>query len=53
MTNGQVRLLAAALALLAGAVMANTNNLDVNVSIVVILVSSAIFVAEYLRSQRT
>ena len=52
MTNVQVRLLAAAIALLAGAVAASTDNLDVNVGIVIILVSGAIFLAEYVRCQR-
>jgi hypothetical protein len=52
MTNVQVRLLAAAIALLAGAVAAGTNNLDVNVGIVIILVSGAIFLAKYVRAQR-
>jgi len=33
MTNSQVRLLSSAIALLAGAVLANTYNIDVNVSI--------------------
>ncbi len=52
MTNVQVRLLAASIVLLAGAVAAGTDNLDVNVGIVIILVSGAIFLAEYVRSQR-
>jgi hypothetical protein len=52
MTNTQVRLIASAIALLAGGVIANTTNIHVNISIVVILVSAAIFVVEYLRSQR-
>jgi hypothetical protein len=52
MTNTQTRLIASAIALLAGGVIANATNIDVNVSIVVILVSGAIFVAEYVRSQR-
>ena len=52
MTNVQVRLLAAAIALLAGAHAASTDNLDVNVGIVIILLSGAIFLAEYVRSHR-
>ena len=52
MTNVQVRLLASAIVLVAGALAASTDNLDVNVGIVMILVSSAIFLAEYVRSQR-
>jgi hypothetical protein len=52
MTNAQVRLLASAIALLAGGVIANSNHIDVNVSIVIILISSAIFLAEYIRLQK-
>lgn len=52
MTNVQARLLAAAIAMLAGAVAASTDNLDVNVGLAIILVSACLFVAEYIRSQR-
>lgn len=52
MSNAQVRLIASAIALLAGGIIANTNNVDVNVSITIILVSSAIFIVEYWRCQR-
>ena len=40
MTNSQIRLLSSAIALLAGGVIANTTNIDVNVSIVIILIGS-------------
>ena len=52
MTNAQVRLLSASIALLAGALAASTDNLDVKVGIVMILASGAIFLAEYVRSQK-
>ena len=52
MINIQVRLLAAGIALLAGAHAAGTDNLNVNVGLAIILVSGAIFLAEYVRSQR-
>ncbi len=52
MTNVQVRLLASAIALIAGALAASTDNLDVNVGIAIIVVSGAIFLAEYVRCQR-
>ena len=52
MTNSQTRLIAASIALLAGAVAAGADSLDVNVGIVIIIVSGAIFIAEYVRSQR-
>jgi len=53
MTNSQVRLLSSAIALLAGGVIANTTNIDVNVSITIIIVSSVLFVVEYFRNQQT
>jgi len=53
MTNSQVRLLSTAIALLAGAVLANTYNIDVNVSISIILISSVLFIVEYFRNQKS
>ena len=52
MSNSQVRLLSVAIALLAGAVLATTGNIDVSVSIWIILVSSALFIIEYFRNQK-
>ena len=52
MTNVQVRLIAAAIAMLAGAIAASTDNLNVNVGLTIILVSGCLFVAEYIRIQR-
>jgi hypothetical protein len=52
MSNSQVRLLSSAIALLAGGVLANTYNIHVNVSIIIILVSSALFIIEYFRNQK-
>ena len=52
MTNVQVRLLAAAFALIAGALAAGAEDLDINVGITIIIVSGAIFLAEYVRYQR-
>ena len=52
MTNVQVRLLAAAIALVAGTLATSTDNLGVNVGIEMIVVSGAIFLAEYVRCQR-
>ena len=49
MTNSQVRLLSLSIALLAGGVIANTRNIDVNVSIAIIVVSSVLFLVEYFR----
>lgn len=43
MSNSQVRLLSSAIALLAGGVISQTNNIDVNVSITIILISSVLF----------
>ena len=53
MTNSQVRLLSTAIVLLAGGVIANTTNIDVNVPIVIILVSSILFIVEYFRNQKS
>ncbi len=52
MTNVQVRLLAAAIGLVAGALAASTDNLNINVGISIILVSGAIFLVEYVRCQK-
>lgn len=52
MSNSQVRLLSVSIALLAGAVLATTGNIDVNVSIWIILISSALFIVEYFRNQK-
>ncbi len=49
MTNPQVRLLSSAIALLAGGVIANTSNIDVNVAIAIIVISSVLFLVEYFR----
>ena len=51
-TNVQVRLLAAAIALLPGALAASTDNLNVNVGITIIIVSGVPFLVEYIRCQR-
>ncbi len=53
MTNVQVRMLSAAFAMIAGALASSTDNLNVNVGVVIIILSGAIFVAEYVRSQRS
>lgn len=52
MTNSQTRLIATALGLMAGAIMSLSNNLDVNVSIVVILITGSMFLTEYVRSRK-
>ena len=49
MTNSQTRLISSAIAMLAGGVIANTTNINVNISIAIILVSSILFVVEYFR----
>jgi hypothetical protein len=53
MTNSQARLLASAIALLAGAVIAQTDNVNVNLSLIVILLSSAMLIGEWFRSFRS
>ena len=52
MSNSQVRLLSVSIALLAGAVLAASDNIDVSVSIWIILISLVLFVVEYFRNQK-
>jgi hypothetical protein len=53
MSNVQARLISSSLALIAGAMAVSTDNLNVNVGIVIIFVSGAMLVAEYIRSYST
>lgn len=50
MTNIQIRLLASSIGLVAGALAAATDNLNVNIGIVIILLCGAIFAVDYVRS---
>jgi len=52
MSNSQTRLLSSAIALLAGSVLANTTNIDFNVSFTIIVISSILFIVEYFRNQK-
>jgi hypothetical protein len=52
MINIQVRMLSATVAMIAGALAASTDNLEVDIGIAIILVSGAMFLADYIRSQR-
>lgn len=52
MTNQQARLIGTAIALVGGGVAVNAENLDINVGITIILISGALFIAEYVRSQK-
>jgi len=52
MTNSHVRMLSAAIALLAGALLSTTNRVDINVSLGVLIASAILFVVEYFRLQR-
>lgn len=49
MTNSQVRLLSSAIAMLAGGVIANATNIDVNLPLAIIVVGSILFIVEYFR----
>jgi hypothetical protein len=49
MTNAQARLIGAAIALIGGAHAASTDNLNVNVGLVIIIISGAIFLFDSLR----
>jgi hypothetical protein len=53
MTDSQARLLASAVGLVAGALAASTDNINVNIGLVIIIVSGAMFVTEYVRSRMT
>jgi hypothetical protein len=53
MTNSQTRMIASSIGLLAGAVAGQTDNLNINVSIVIILITFAMLLGEFLRSFRT
>ena len=50
MTNGQVRLVVTAFVMLVGVLAAGVDDLDVDIGIAIILVSSAMFLVEYVRS---
>jgi hypothetical protein len=52
MTNSQTRMLAAAIGLLAGSIASLSDNLDVNLSIVIILFTGAMLLGEWVRSFR-
>ncbi|NQW17293.1 MAG: hypothetical protein HQ478_07380 [Chloroflexi bacterium] len=49
MTNAQIRLIGAAIALVGGAIAASTDNLNVNVGLAIIIVSAAIFLFDSWR----
>jgi hypothetical protein len=53
MTNTAARLLAASIAMVAGAVACSTDNLNINVGIAILLVGTTLFLAEYLRAQQS
>jgi hypothetical protein len=52
MTNSQTRLIASSIALLAGAIASLSDNLNVNLSILIILLSGAMLLGEWFRSFR-
>jgi len=52
MTNQQARLIGTAIALVGGAIAANAGNLHINVGILIILIAGALFITEYIRSQK-
>jgi branched-subunit amino acid ABC-type transport system permease component len=52
MTNVQTRLLASTIAMLAGAVLANSSSVNENFGIAIVLLGLVAFVAEYVRSRK-
>jgi len=53
MTNSQTRMLSSAIGMVAGALAGFSTSLDVNVSIIIILITFMMLLAEYARSFRT
>jgi len=52
MTNIQVRLIASALGLVAGAIVSTTDRVDVNVGLAILVICGILFLVEYFRSQQ-
>lgn len=52
MTNPQTRLIASAIGLLAGSILSITDNVNINFSLAILFVCSALFVVEYFRLQK-
>jgi hypothetical protein len=53
MTNSQTRMLASSIGLIGGAIISQTDNLNINLSIVIILITFAMLLVEYSRSWRS
>ncbi len=53
MTNAIGRLIAAAIAMVAGAVACTASGLDIRVGITILLVATALFAVEYFRMQKS
>lgn len=52
MTNIQVRLISAALGLIAGAIVSTTDRVDVNIGLAIIIICGVLFLVEYFRAQK-
>ena len=52
MNNTQVRLLAAAIVMVAGALAASSTAIDGSFGLVIIFLSGAVFIGEYIRSYK-
>ncbi len=53
MSNSHARLLASSIAILAGGVIASAARIDENLGLAIILIASAMFLAEYVRLRRS
>jgi uncharacterized membrane protein len=53
MSNMQTRLMAAAIALLAGAILCTSDQVNINVGLAILIVSAALFAVEYFRMQKS
>jgi hypothetical protein len=52
MNNSQMRMLGSAIVVVGGAIDGVSDNLSVNVSLIVIILGMVMFIAEYVRSAR-
>lgn len=53
MSNSQMRMLASSIVVVGGAIAGMSDNLSVNVSLIVIILGMVMFIAEYVRSAKS
>lgn len=52
MTNIQIRLIASAMGLIAGAILSTTERVDINIGLAIVIICGVLFLFEYFRSQK-